>query len=290
MSLGKPLIIVGTGRCGSTMFFRLLAAHPDVMWLSGFADRYPTKPKWNRWAVSALDSWLVHQLLGHRIVPGERYHFWDCHAPGFSAPYRDLLQEDVTPQVKERVRATLELMLSPTRNRLLLKVAGWSRIGFFNEILEDARFVHLVRDGRAVANSLLHVDFWRGWQGPQGWRAGPLSPEDQAAWEKRDCSFVTLAGLLWKIRVRATERARQALHPNAFLQINYETLCEQPLDTYRRVLEFAELPNSPALEHQIKAATIRNMSNRWRADLTAAQQAELTDLLQEDLSRYGYEA
>ena len=32
--LTKPIIIVGTGRCGSTVFHRLLAKHPGVMWLS----------------------------------------------------------------------------------------------------------------------------------------------------------------------------------------------------------------------------------------------------------------
>jgi hypothetical protein len=31
------------------------------------------------------------------------------------------------------------------------------------------------------------------------------------------------------------------------------------------------------------------MTSRWRADLTTEQQAMLTDLLREDLLRYGYE-
>jgi hypothetical protein len=197
--------------------------------------------------------------------------------------------EDVMPRVKERVRAVLDPMLTSKRNRLLLKLAGWSRIGFLNEILDQAKFVHIVRDGRAVANSLLHVDFWRGWYGPQGWRAGLLSPGDQAAWEKHQYSFVALAGLLWRIRVRATEAARQTLPPGAFLEVKYEDLCERPLEVCRRVLDFAELPSSAAFENRIRATEMRNMNGRWRKELTPAQQAVLDDLLQEDLSRYGYE-
>lgn len=285
----KPIIIVGTGRCGSTVFHRLLAKHPQVMWLSGFCDRYPTRPAWNRRAVLAMRRPLLRRVLGGRIQPGECYLFWDQHAYGFSAPCRDLVRSDVTARVKKQVRAAMETMLTPTCSRLLLKITGWPRLGFLKEIFEDAKFIHIVRDGRAVANSLLHVDFWRGWQGPQGWRAGLLSPEDQATWEGYDRSFTALAGLEWRIQMRALEAARRALEPMPFLEVRYEAFCQQPLETCRRVLEFAELPWPTEFERQVEAASIRDMTNRWRDDLTAGQQALLDDLLRDDLPRYGYQ-
>ena len=40
----KPIIIVGSGRCGSTLFHRLLANHEQVMWLSGSRCGFPTGP------------------------------------------------------------------------------------------------------------------------------------------------------------------------------------------------------------------------------------------------------
>jgi omega-hydroxy-beta-dihydromenaquinone-9 sulfotransferase len=280
---------VGTGRCGSTVFHRLLAKHPGVMWLSGLCDRYPTRPAWNRRAVTAMRNPLLRPLLASRIQPSEAYLFWDRHAYGFSAPCRDLVRTDVTARVKKQVRAAIEPMLTPARSRLLLKITGWPRIGFLREIFEDARFIHIVRDGRAVASSLLHVDFWRGWQGPQGWRAGLLSPEDQATWESYDRSFTALAGLEWRIQMRALEAARQSLDPKRFFEVRYEAFCQQPLDTCRRVLEFAELPASSEFDREVEAASIRDMSNRWRDDLTPAQQDLLDDLLGEDLPRYGYQ-
>jgi hypothetical protein len=200
-----------------------------------------------------------------------------------------LVRSDVTARVKQQVRAALGAMLTPARNRLLIKITGWPRIGFLSEIFEDARFIHILRDGRAVASSLLHVNFWRGWYGPQGWRAGLLSLEDQATWEGCDRSFVVLAGLEWRIQMRAMEAARRALDPAHFLELKYETFCEQPLESCRRVLEFAELPASTEFERQVEATSIRNMSNRWRDDLTAGQQRLLDDLLREDLLRYGYD-
>jgi hypothetical protein len=290
MKITKPIIIVGTGRCGSTVFHRLLASHPQLMWLSGFAERYPTKPLWNRRAVTAVGNPLIRGLLGDRIRPGECYSFWDTYAYGFSEPCRDLVRADVTPRVKKQVRAALERMLTARRNRLLIKITGWPRIAFLNEIFEDAKFVHIVRDGRAVASSLLHVNFWRGWHGPHGWRAGLLAPDDQATWEGYDRSFTALAGLEWRIQMRAIHAARQQIDPKLFFEVKYEAFCEQPIDTYRQVLEFAELPWSAELERQVTAASIKSTSNRWHDDLTSEQQAVLDELLHDDLLRYGYDA
>src|SRR5215210_736304 len=121
MKITKPIIIVGTGRCGSTLFHRLLARHPQMMWLSGFCNEYPTKPAWNRWAVTAMGNPLLHRLLGERIRPAECYEFWDEFAYGFSEPCRDLVRTDVSARVKQKVRAAFEPMLTPSRNRLLVK-------------------------------------------------------------------------------------------------------------------------------------------------------------------------
>jgi omega-hydroxy-beta-dihydromenaquinone-9 sulfotransferase len=286
--ISKPIVILGTGRCGSTVLHHLLARHPRLMWLSNVSQRYPTKPAWNRRAVTALGNPLVQRLLGRRILPSEAYAFWNRHAYVFAAPYRDLVQADVTPRMKRQVRAAIEPMLTTTRDRLLIKIAGWSRIGFLNEIFEDARFVHIVRDGRAVASSLLHVNFWRGWEGPTKWGAGALTPEDEAAWARYGHSFVALSALQWRIRTRAIEAARESIDPSRYQEVKYETFCQAPLETLRSVIDFAELPQSAEFERHVRAAAIKD-SNRWRADLTPEQQATLDDLLAPDLRRYGYD-
>ncbi|HEX6105153.1 MAG TPA: sulfotransferase [Gemmatimonadales bacterium] len=291
MDVTKPIFIVGTGRCGSTALHRLLGLHPQLMWLSGFAEEFPNHPALNRWAVTAVGHPLVRRVLGRRIKPGENYGFWYKHAYGFAEPGRDLVAADVTPRVRRQMSTVLGAMLTPRRDRLLIKLTGWSRIGFVNEVFPDARFIHIVRDGRAVASSLLHINEWqwRGWYGPYSWRYGPLSPQDQATWEGSGKSFVALAGIQWRIHTRAVETARQSVDPARFLEVRYEDFCERPADTMRQVTEFTELRPSPTFERQVGTAPIRDMTNRWRKDLSPAQQALLTDLLRDDLRRYGYE-
>jgi hypothetical protein len=85
------------------------------------------------------------------------------------------------------------------------------------------------------------------------------------------------------------EAARQKIDPTDFFEVKYESFCDQPLETYRRVLDFAELPQSTVFERYIKEASIKSTSNRWRDDLTVGQQAVLDNLLREDLLRYGYD-
>jgi hypothetical protein len=89
MDITKPIIIVGTGRCGSTLFHRLLAKHPQMMWLSPLCYKYPHRPEWNRRAVAAMDNPLLRRLFGEKIRPGENYRFWDKYAYGFSEPCRE---------------------------------------------------------------------------------------------------------------------------------------------------------------------------------------------------------
>jgi len=287
----QPIFLVGTGRCGSTAFHRTLGTHPQLMWLSGFAEEFPYRPRWNRWAVTAMGSRTLRRVFGTRIKPGENYGFWHAHAYGFAEPGRDLLASDVTPRVRRQMHAAFEPMLTARRDRLLIKLTGWSRIGFLNEVFPDARFVHIVRDGRAVASSLLHVNAWqwRGWYGPYSWRYGPLSAEDHAAWERSGRSFVALAGLQWKIHTRAIEAARRGLDASRFLEVKYERFCEAPLETCRRVLEFTGLRHSPGFEREVATTRITDMTHRWRRDLSPEQQALLTGLLREDLLRYGYD-
>lgn len=284
----KPIIIVGTGRCGSTLFHTLLARHEQLMWLNGFAIVFPGRPAINRWASTAMGNPLLGRLLGGVIYPMEGYRFWDRYAFGFGEPRRDLVGADVSVRVKRQLHQAFGALLTPRRHRLLLKITGWSRMGYLGEVFEDARFIHIMRDGRAVASSMLHIDFWNGWFGPQGWRAGLLSPEDQALWERYDRSFAALAGIEWRIQMRAMDAARRQLDPGRFMEIRYEAFCQQPMETMRQVLDFVELPASRALERAVKDARIKSTGDRWRDDLAAGQQAILDEVLREDLRRYGY--
>ena len=284
-----PIIIVGAGRTGTTIFHRMLSEHPHLAWLPGrISSTFPERLELSRLVMKGIDYPLLGEALKRRIKPGESYAFWEHHRKGFSAPYRDLLAADVTEKDRSHLPRTMAKILSERRNRLLLKITGWPRIGFLSEIFADARFIHVMRDGRAVANSMLNVYFWQGWKGPRDWGWGELSPAQEIEWTEHGQSFVVLAAIQWKILMDAMEKAKSTISSERFLEIRYETLCSDPVGQFQKVARFCELEWTGSFEEQIRKYQPRNTNDKFKYDLTAEQQTDLEEVLRDYLMRYGY--
>ncbi len=289
MHIEKPIIIIGTGRSGSTIFHTVFTKHPEVAWLAGkIGNKYPNKPQRNRLFLQLIDYPIIGSLLESKVRSGENYPFWEYYCKGFSQPYRNLLPDDVTFKNKKKLQWAMSQILTQKRNRLLLKITGWPRIGFLKEVFEDACFIHVLRDGRAVANSIINVGFWRGWQGPSNWRWGNLTQLHAEEWAKYDHSFVVLAAIQWKILMDAVEETKQHIDPENFLDVKYEDLCTDPIAIFKNAFQFCELPFPADFEKVIKKQSWKNANYKWEQDLTGKQQKMLNETLQEYLLRYNY--
>lgn len=288
MKVEAPIFVIGTGRSGSSIFHRIFSTHPDVTWLSQLHARYPSKLDTIKYVMDAIDYPLVGPRLRSILDPGECYELWEHICPGFSTPCRDLQAEDVTNKTKDKIKATLSRIVSKSKSRLLIKLTGWSRINFIREIFPDAKFVHVVRDGRAVTNSTLQVDFWWGWRGPQNWRWGLLSDHDKELWTKHDQSFVVLAGIQWKILLDAIETAKENVDQANFLEIKYEKFCKDPVGVFGEVIKFSELDWPGVFDKRVASFKLRSQDFKWKEDLTMEQQVALEDAIGGHLKHYGY--
>lgn len=122
MGAVKPIIIVGTGRCGSTVFHQMLAQHPDLAWLSNILGKYPRSYRLHRLALWLFDISLTQPLVSKIVRPAEAYALWDSWSPGFRRPMRDLQSDDVTNRVKEHVRTLAQEALTDSRRRFLINL------------------------------------------------------------------------------------------------------------------------------------------------------------------------
>jgi hypothetical protein len=288
MEVKKPIFIVGIGRSGTTIIHSMLSEHPNVAWLSGICRRNPEKRLRNRWLMQAIDYPFVGKYLKRRFKQQENYEFWEYYCKGFSVPCRDLVAEDVTEKTKQTLRRVFGDMLTAKRLRLLIKITGWPRVGFLHEIFEDSKFIHIVRDGRAVANSRIDLPWWDGWQGPWNWKRGPLCSTYMQEWERYNRSFVALAGIEWKMCLDAMEAARQCLSKDNFLEIQYEDFCDGPLRVMKEITDFCELAWTSEFEARLQTYTVKSANNKWSEGLTEGQKRVLHDVTRPYLEKYGY--
>ena len=277
----KPIFVIGTGRSGSTVFFDILAKHPNVVWLSSLARNYPRHPVLNSLLMHLRSLSLMDRILGGRFAPSEAYPFWDLNCPGFSNPYRDLRGEDVTPAAAVRIREAFGRMGTPTRHRVVAKITGWPRVRYLREIFPGALFIEVQREPCATASSLLEVAFWDGWRAAPGWRRGPLPPDLDALWRQENESFVALAAIEYVIVQRALADCRTALPSDQMHAVSYSRLCADPVGVFRDVTKFCGLDWSARFEKSIRRVRLMNRDDKWRSDLTAHQQAVLQRTLEQ---------
>ncbi|MGH8165623.1 MAG: sulfotransferase, partial [Woeseiaceae bacterium] len=162
MEIDRPIFLVGFGRSGSTHIYRVFSFHPRLAWLSKMADDYPHRMWINSATLRAFGATPFAELIARKIPAREGWRYWDAYFPGFSEPFRDLTADDVTPHIHERMQQAVGRIKTPSRDRVLIKLTGWPRISFLQEIFPDARFIHILRDGRAAVNSLIQTAFWGG--------------------------------------------------------------------------------------------------------------------------------
>jgi len=285
--------VLGTGRCGSSLVHEVIARHPDAGFVSNLDDRLASLDLLGR-CNSQLYRRVPPALTRKgrwRYAPSEAYNLLDrTVSPIISRPVRDLTALDVTPWLEGRLRAFfLRRLAAQGRPRFVHKLTGWPRIGLLREVFPRARFLHVVRDGRAVANSWVQMPWWLGHRGPEQWQWGPLAPQQAEAWQRTGRSFVALAGIAWTILADAFEGAAAAVPPAQWLQVRYEDVVAEPRPTFARLLDFAGLDWSPALERSFNRYDFTpSRSQAFRRELTASQVRQLEDVLQPTLAGYGY--
>jgi len=288
--LDRPIFVVGTGRCGSTILNKILSEHPNLSFLTTATTLFPSWINCQRLVLNMWDKPLLGYLLRLRLIAGEAWPFWDQYIPGFSKCFLDFRATDVTKNQKQRILKDLSKLLTKRRHRLLIKFTGWKRIGFIKEVFPAARIIHLTRDPRAVVNSILHVNFWTGRLGPYHLNSGFLTPTEMEIWNSYNQSFIALAVIEYKRILNTFHESLQILPQNAkqdVLDLSYNKLCQDTNVQINTVLDFCDLDQHPIFLKLLSKYELKSQNDKWKTNLTSQQILELETIIQDlDLVHY----
>lgn len=286
--------IVGTGRCGSSLIHEILARHSDIGFVSNIDDNLPRlnlKGRWNNVLFRTPLGRLTRKGSLIKFAPSEAYNLIAHQvSPMYANSSRDLESADVTPWLEQRFVSFFEERDRKQGKPVFLhKYTGWSRMGLFGRIFPEAKFIHIVRDGRAVANSWLQMPWWGGYRGPENWLWGDLMEPYRSEWIESKRSYTRLAAIAWKVLMDSYECASQELSPQQYIEVRYEDFLTEPQETIETMLSFIGLPwTSDFDRHFHKQKINRSRSNAFEHDLTPKQLKGLEESLSEKLIKYGY--
>lgn len=287
-TINSPIFIVGSGRSGTTLLLNLLTKHPDLAWFSNYADTYPDRP-WigalcRIWDIPIIGSKIAGRIPGllhsHETININKY----CNIHNLHYQKQSIITEvDVTPQIKECFTNIIaRYLFFRGKSRFVNKnTNNCMRIRFLKGIFPDALFVHIIRDGRAVANSLNNVEWW---PDLTLWWSG-YSPND---WKSTGKPAIELCAHHWQQMVRAVLSAVPFLEDDQYIDLRYEELTANPLTEMRKLINFCGLRWTKSFEIKIKHQPIYNFNNKWRENLSVSDQQILEDCLSEFLIELGY--
>lgn len=317
--------IVGTGRCGSTLVSEVLRLHPEVASLSevfSFAtdlgcriDRvFPTDPMSGPQVWAVLGSAWPRQnlMLRHDVAMDEVLYPWRgghrftaqtgvpaiCQAalPHLSADpdtLYDALGSFVralpTADAGTQYRRVFEWLAERHGARCWAERSGGSLriVRRLREAFPEARFVHLVRDGRDTALSMSrHAGFrmvFAAFQLVEGLGVDPFESPDRR-WESdlsdelaallperftREAFLALdtpppLCGHYWSGEIRAGLKDLQGLGPDRLLTLRYEDLLAQPADSASRLIAFLRHGEVDPAWVARAAARVGRGRSQWR--------------------------
>lgn len=298
--LERPIFFIGMPRGGTTIMFAGFAANRALGWFSQYMERFPSVP-----GIAALNR-MTTILPGTRkavarrgearplrsrsqIAPVEAYGIWSrCCGEEFIDGY--LLGVTATPPqrrcMRRRVRRTLLLQGKP---RFAAKLTGPGRIGYLTSIFPEACFVNVVRDPRAVVESLMRVPFWREtsrYREP-AWHGGLAEDDLQAL--KTSANPEALAAVQWRAVLRTTREEAARIARGRYTEAKYEDFIADPHRTLSALFDFAGLSDDPTAHGFLDDRLgLRDLSQGWRERLSEERIGEIEGLLEQPMRELGY--
>lgn len=286
----KPIFIVGCGRSGTTLLYHLMAGHRDLAWISNYNDKFPNRPWLSKFNFLFKNPRISSYTRNRKrafpfILPDEGYNFWDMFYQ-VQQPDLPLTESDVKYSDTTSMKKLISRYIKHSNSERFLNknTRNTRRCRYLLKIFPDAFFIHTIRDGRAVTNSLINTSFWRNlplWYHDEGKTPAQLIDEGM--------DEILLAAKLWKYEVERILSDSEKIPKEQYMEIRYETLTEKPEAALMKILSFCDLDWNSEFEKFVKSFDAQNRNYKWKQNFSDEQRNNIQDELEPLLSKLGYE-
>ncbi len=211
---GGPIFIIGAARSGTTWVYDIFNAHPEV--------------------AGVYESWLFTSNNGIGSLFTEAH--WPPRHSGLS---RLLTREELVSDVREFMQTIMSHAIEEQDRYLVEKSPSHLySIPLIREVFPEARFVHVIRDGRDVVVSVRAA--------AKSWVPG---------WKKSFGSSLARATLSWQNAIKKARGYLVELGPDRYIEVRYEEIKADPMAAYRKLFDFGGIAYDDAMLDSIYQAT-----------------------------------
>jgi hypothetical protein len=260
-NLSMPIFIVGAPRSGTTFLGDCLGVMPEIS--------YHFEPVITKAATRYVYLSLWSQKFSQRFYRSIYSWLMRLHLDA------DLIFAEKTPQVS---------LIIP----------------FLITTFPDAKFIHIIRDGRDSAISLSKKPWYRsdmngsGAKEPDGYPFGSKARfwvEPKRAEEYETTNDLHRCIWLWRRYLETIMAAAPQLSSDQYYELRYEDLVTQPADEAEKLLDFIsirDLKSRTQFKDTVVAQAKPTSVGRWQTELSAEQCIELWQEAGVCLRQLGY--
>jgi hypothetical protein len=217
------VFLVGCARSGNTLVQRLADAHPELAVMHG--TRWI--PRWYEKRIGLTPDGRVTKELVERLPRHKRFKALEIGPAELRRMHQEMPDVTYAPFV-----TALFDRFGKRRGKRLVgdktpEYTKWLRT--LHRLWPQARFVHVIRDGRDVCLSVAD------------WRKGATS---FSTWEEDP---VATTAVWWELHVRLAREAGRAWGPRLYHEVRYEALVADPAGECAHLCAFLDIPYEDAM-------------------------------------------
>jgi hypothetical protein len=243
-----------------------------------------------------------------RALPGEGHFLWDLYhgESGGSWESQATTPEAIAAHERRALYWSIA-QIAGGRTYLDKTPRNSLQVPYLHTLFPDARFVVLIRDGRAVVSSLIN-----GWRDTSGMFPGRIMPVPVAidgyagerwkflappGWESYATGHLLeeVCAFQWVSSMERLLAARAEIDPERWVEVRYEAFTADPVSETTRLLRALRVPDDPtvleaarSLDSRVTKAISAPRPDKWR-DENPSEVERILPMIVPTMSRLGYE-